>query len=174
MDMVNLSVPPSSTPSVNRALITDHADEAAAVSAITSMIYKSITPVVIVDALVARHCAIDITRQLVDLLQFPTFSTSMGKSIIHETHSYFHGVYNGQVSSPGVCDVVEEESDLVLDLGPILSDSNTGGFTRKIPEGKMISVHPHSVVIGDSTYQHAGLASCKFSYSLMEENWLII
>ncbi|KAF2796696.1 pyruvate decarboxylase [Melanomma pulvis-pyrius CBS 109.77] len=159
MDMVNLLVLPSSTPSFHRAPIVDYADEAAAVATITSMIYESRMPVVIVDALVARHNVIDIARKLVHLLQFPTFSTSMGKSIIHETHPYFHGIYNGQVSRPGVCHSVETESDLVIDLGPILSDSNTGGFTRKIPEGNLISIHPRCVKIGNSTYKHAGLAS---------------
>lgn len=174
MDMVNLPVPTSSTLPVDLSPIIDHDSKAAAVSAALSLVYAAKSPVIIIDALVARHRAIGVTRQLVDLLQFPTFSTSMGKSIINETQSYFRGIYNGQVSYPGVCKAVEQDSDLVVDLGPLLSDSNTGGFTRNIAERKLISVHPHHVVTRGTIYPQISLASCGLSPCFARAKWLIL
>ncbi|CZR68750.1 related to pyruvate decarboxylase [Phialocephala subalpina] len=158
-DFVHVPVSGSISPLANLALISDHENETAAIAATISTIYAAKSPVVIVDALVSRHLAIDVTRELVDFLGFPTFSTSMGKSIIDETRPYFHGIYNGQVSVPDVCKVIEQDSDLVIDLGPLLSDSNTGGHTRKIAESKLITVLPNHVSIGNKTYQEVGLAS---------------
>lgn len=41
------------------------------------------------------------------------------------------------VSFPGCADAIEG-SDLVLNIGPLLSDSNTGGFTRNITNEKLV------------------------------------
>ena len=41
------------------------------------------------------------------------------------------------VSFDGVASSIES-SDLVLDIGPLHSDSNTGGFTRNITDGHTI------------------------------------
>jgi pyruvate decarboxylase len=47
------------------------------------------------------------------------------------------------VSFPGCADAVES-SDLVLNIGPLLSDSNTGGFTRNIPSKQLVVLgHDH-------------------------------
>ena len=41
------------------------------------------------------------------------------------------------MSFPGIKEAVES-SDLVINIGPLLSDSNTGGFTRDIPTETVI------------------------------------
>jgi pyruvate decarboxylase len=52
------------------------------------------------------------------------------------------------VSFPGVKEALEE-SDLVINLGPLQSDSNTGGFTREIPkERSVVLAHDHCQVLG--------------------------
>ncbi|EXJ57746.1 uncharacterized protein A1O5_12536 [Cladophialophora psammophila CBS 110553] len=165
-DMVHCPVPAPSPSRIDLALLTDEFSKASAIAATLSLLYKAKAPTVIVDALTARHSGKDVTRKLVDVLRFPTFSTSMGKSIIDETKPYFCGIYNGQVSIPGVCEVIEQQSDLVLDLGPILSDSNTGGHTRNIAEQKIIAIHPHHVIVGGTVHRNIGLVS--FLSSLLE------
>jgi pyruvate decarboxylase len=164
MDVVKLPASTNQPALLGLELISNHDSEAEAVSKALSLIYAAKSPSVIVDALVARHLAVDVTRKLVDLLHFPTFTTSMGKSIIHETTPYFMGVYNGQVSLPGVCKVIEQESDLVIDLGPFLSDSNTGGLSRKLPEQRVIAVNTKDVAISGVAYPQIGLKSCKSQF----------
>jgi pyruvate decarboxylase len=47
-----------------------------------------------------------------------------------------------------VCETIES-SDLVINIGPLLSDSNTGGFTRNIPDTKLaILAHDHCQIAG--------------------------
>jgi len=43
------------------------------------------------------------------------------------------------VSFPGIADAINA-SDLVLNLGPLLSDSNTGGFSREIKDKNLVSL----------------------------------
>ncbi|KAI1622713.1 thiamine diphosphate-binding protein [Exophiala viscosa] len=156
-DMVHLRVPDQPSTGLDLVPRTDKFSRESAISVTLPLLYNAKAPAVIVDGLTARHLGSDVTRELVDLLQFPTYSTSIGKGIVDETKPYFCGIYNGQVSIPGVCEAVEQQSDLVLDLGPLLSDSNTGGHTRSIAEHKLIQVHPHHVSVRGVAYRNIGL-----------------
>ncbi|EKG10330.1 Thiamine pyrophosphate enzyme TPP-binding protein [Macrophomina phaseolina MS6] len=150
MDFVHpLVIPPAPSQPLD---VPPAAAAAPLIETVLSELYSARSPVILVDALVSRHRATREARQLLDKLRFPTFSTPMGKSIANESAPYFHSTYNGKVSFPGVAAFVEDASDLVLDLGPILSDSNTGGHTRTIAAEKLISVHPHELVVRGKSF----------------------
>lgn len=161
MDVVNQRASVNQPASSNWTSTSNQESQTTAITKALDLIYAAKSPSVIVDALIARHLAVDLTRKLVDVLHFPTFTTPMGKSIIHETNPYFIGVYNGQISLPRVCKVIEEESDLVIDIGPFLSDSNTGGLSRKLDQQRVIAVNTKSVVISGVIYPHSGIKSCE-------------
>lgn len=55
------------------------------------------------------------------------------------------------VSFPGCADSIES-SDLVLNTGFILSDSNTGGFTRNIPNDKVVLLGHSYCQIGEKKF----------------------
>ena len=101
------------------------------------LIKSSKRPAILADVLTIRHGGKDLTKKLVELTHFPSYSTPLSKCVIDETSSYFNGLYNGSVSFHGVADAVES-SDLVVNIGPLLSDSNTGGFTRNIPDENLV------------------------------------
>jgi pyruvate decarboxylase len=84
----------------------------------------------------------------------------MGKSIADEDLAYYHGTYNGKVCPPWMHTYIEEESDLVLEFGPLLADSNTGGHSREIASEKLISVHPDRVVCFGVTYTNVNITQC--------------
>jgi pyruvate decarboxylase len=63
----------------------------------------------------------------------------MGKTAISEEHEQFCGIYSGTISSPEVKARVEGAS-LILFIGSLKSDLNTGGFTYKIPTEHTIEV----------------------------------
>ncbi|KAH7053113.1 thiamine diphosphate-binding protein [Macrophomina phaseolina] len=150
MDFVHpLVIPPAPSQPLD---VPPAAAAAPLIETVLSELYSARSPVILVDALVSRHRATREARQLLDKFRFPTFSTPMGKSIANESAPYFHSTYNGKVSFPGVAAFVEDASDLVLDLGPILSDSNTGGHTRTIAAEKLISVHPHELVVRGKSF----------------------
>ncbi|KAL1638556.1 hypothetical protein SLS58_008769 [Diplodia intermedia] len=123
-----------------------------------SLLHAARRPIIIVDALVARHGATQQARALLDALRVvPAVATPMGKGIVRESSSssapYFLGTYVGRLSRPpAVAAAVERDSDLVLDLGPLPSDSNTGGHSRRIVAAAgstrtLVEVHPREVVV---------------------------
>jgi len=91
----------------------------------------------VADVLTIRHGGRELARELVDLTKFQAFGTPLSKGIIDETHESYGGLYNGTVSFPGVAEAVHA-SDLVLNIGPLLSDSNTGAFTREIKDENVV------------------------------------
>ncbi|KAH6717377.1 pyruvate decarboxylase [Leptodontidium sp. MPI-SDFR-AT-0119] len=113
------------------------AAEDAVVKSVLDLIKGASNPVILADVLTIRHGGRDLARELVDLTQFQSFSTPLSKGIIDETHPSYGGNYNGTVSFPGVAEAIHG-SDLVLNLGPLLSDSNTGAFTREVKDENVV------------------------------------
>ncbi|KAI9715634.1 MAG: hypothetical protein M1828_000777 [Chrysothrix sp. TS-e1954] len=121
-----------------------------AVRSTLAEIYKSKNPSILVDHLVHSHGREE-AKQLVRELELPVYSAHMGKSFVDETSPFFVGVYNADLSAPGVADAFEA-SDLCLALGWWASDSNTVGFARKMPVDRRIDVLERSVIIKGTAY----------------------
>ena len=111
----------------------------AALHAVISALYSARNPVMLVDALILQFGLKPIVRNLLELLKFPTFCPFMGKSVIEESKPYFYGTYNGRFSYPGIQKSMGEASDLVVHIGPLPTDMNTGGFSAKINPEKLDS-----------------------------------
>jgi len=118
------------------------------------LIEESKNPIILVDACASRHNCKQETKELVEITQFPVFTTPMGKGTIDEggvgglleddpasieklkkkldhgssVSSRFGGVYVGNLSHPEVKEAVEN-ADLILSIGSLLSDFNTGSFS---------------------------------------------
>jgi pyruvate decarboxylase len=88
-------------------------------------LYAAKSPTVLVDACAIRHRVLDEVHSLIDKTGLPVFVTPMGKGAINETHPKYGGVYAGEGSQPDVKERVES-SDLILTIGAIKSDFNTG------------------------------------------------
>jgi pyruvate decarboxylase len=121
IDLVDKQVPSKAleTP-LNLEPVFDTEVVAEATNAILDLVYASKHPSIFVDCLVHRHNAIKEATELVDKLNVLVYTSNMGKGIIDETHPNYLGVYNGQISAPGVESAVEA-SDTVLLLGNLPS-----------------------------------------------------
>ncbi|GAB7322464.1 hypothetical protein MBLNU13_g03401t1 [Cladosporium sp. NU13] len=128
----------------------------AATDAVLSTLYESKSPAIFVDCLVDRHNAIKELETLVDKVSCPIFSTNMGKGIIDETHPNYLGVYNGMVSGLGVAAAIEK-SDCVLVVGSLASDTNSGGFTRKVLPENAIYLDAFTTTVKGVTFSPAPL-----------------
>lgn len=64
--------------------------------------------------------------------------------------SPFH-MLTGEASFDGIADAIHS-SDLVLNIGPLLSDSNTGGFTRDITDANLVSLGHDFVQVRDKKF----------------------
>jgi pyruvate decarboxylase len=78
--------------------------------------------------------------------QLPVYVTPMAKGSIDEDHPQFRGVFCGNCSTEQVQKEVYE-ADLILSIGSMNSDFNTGGFTYRLSQkktiGKYFLLHPH-------------------------------
>ncbi|KAF9690874.1 hypothetical protein EKO04_011179 [Ascochyta lentis] len=128
----------------------------AAVSAIISALSEAKHPSLLIDALAHRFDAIPETESLVWKLSVPFFSANMGKGIIDETSPHYIGVWNGAVGTPGVREAAES-ADLMIILGYLPADTNSGGFSRNVDSNTTIEINPHDVVVKGELYPNTAI-----------------
>lgn len=130
----------------------------AAVKAITTLYAAAKNPVVLVDAIAERIGVEDMIVELIEATGMTVFVSPMGKGTIDERHRQFGGVYAGNVSVPSILALIEQ-ADLVIDVGPLKSDFNTGSFSYKIKGYQTVELHISHVVVGYADYPEVGLRS---------------
>ena len=145
--------------------------EETALHAVLSALYTARNPVILVDALILQFGLRPLVRNLLDHLKFPTFCPFMGKSVIEESKPYFYGTYSGKVSYPGIQKSVEEDSDLVVHIGPLPTNMNTGGFSAKIKSEKLILIQENKVNFKGQVFEDVFLESCKYTVTLVHSRW---
>ncbi|EEB09622.1 pyruvate decarboxylase [Schizosaccharomyces japonicus yFS275] len=130
--------------------------EAEALKEIVSRINSAKKTAILVDACVSRFDAKEETQALVDATHFPTYVTPMGKTAINESSPYFDGVYVGSLTETDVKERLES-ADLLLNVGALRSDFNTGTFTYGTPVTNTIELHSTWTQIGTAKYENVGM-----------------
>ncbi|KAK6455272.1 pyruvate decarboxylase [Scheffersomyces xylosifermentans] len=121
------------------------------VNNVLTLIQQASNPIILVDACASRHSCKKEVEKLVNLTQFPVFTTPMGKSAIAESHPRFGGVYVGSLSQDDVKKSVES-ADFVLSIGALLSDFNTGSFTYSYKTKNIVEFHSDYTKIRQATF----------------------
>ncbi|TKY89645.1 hypothetical protein EX895_001430 [Sporisorium graminicola] len=112
--------------------------------------------VILVDACAARHGCIAETNELINKSGLPVFATPMGKAIVDEDHPQYGGIYVGNLTSEHVKTVVEQ-ADVLITLGSLKSDFNSGNFSYRTPKSSTIELHSDYTTIGYSHYPGIGM-----------------
>lgn len=152
-NLVDLNVPASllDTP-IDLGLKPNDAEaEKEVVENVLELIKEAKNPVILADACCSRHDVKEETRKLIDVTQFPSFVTPMGKGSIDEQNPRFGGVYVGTLSSPEVKEAVES-ADLILSVGALLSDFNTGSFSYSYKTKNIVEFHSDYIKIRNATF----------------------
>lgn len=152
-NLVDLKVPASllDTP-IDLGLKPNDAEaEDEVVENVLTLIKEAKNPIILADACCSRHDVKDETRKLIDITQFPSFVTPMGKGSIDEQNPRFGGVYVGTLSSPEVKEAVES-ADLILSVGALLSDFNTGSFSYSYKTKNIVEFHSDYIKIRNATF----------------------
>ncbi|KAH8707570.1 pyruvate decarboxylase-like protein [Phaeosphaeriaceae sp. PMI808] len=136
----------------------DEAAQSAAVTAIVDAIKEAKHPSILVDAWTQRFGAAEEAKQLVQKLGVPFYSANMGKGVVDETEEMYVGVWNGDVSTPGVKEAAKA-ADLVITLGYIAADTNSAKFSRKLATESTIHINPHNVIVKGKTYPNTCIKS---------------
>ncbi|CCH60785.1 hypothetical protein TBLA_0D02840 [Henningerozyma blattae CBS 6284] len=154
VNLVNAMVPVSllQTP-IDLSLRPNDADsESEVIQTILEMVKQAKNPIIIADACASRHDVKAETEKLIDITQFPSFVTPMGKGSINEQHPRFGGVYVGTLTRPEVKKAVES-ADLILSIGALLSDFNTGSFSYNYETKNVIEFHSDHTKIKNAVYE---------------------
>jgi pyruvate decarboxylase len=102
-----LDTPINIKPDVNEAA------QEKAVKAIVEALKEAKQPTVLVDAWTQRFGAAQEAKQFVQKLHVPWYSANMGKGVVDEDDDMFVGVWNGEVSTPGLKEAAKA-ADLVV------------------------------------------------------------
>ena len=137
---------PTPAPSDKEAL-------AEAVKEALVMLAKAQKPIVIGDVELIRF---KLQKEFAGFLAktgFPYVTMMLGKTVLSERHPQFIGLFEGDRSREYVQNRVKS-ADCILQLGALMTDFNTGGFTTNLDELKTITANIRSVKIKHHYYEN--------------------
>lgn len=122
----------------------------AALRLILVRLSKARQPLILPTFTLARYGLEGLVDKLLIKTGIPFATGVMDKSVLSEGHPSYMGSYRGEFSRHEVRAYVEE-ADLILDLGGLLFDDISTGFSSShLSREKFISVQPNQVVLGEN------------------------
>ncbi|KAF7317173.1 Pyruvate decarboxylase [Mycena chlorophos] len=112
--------------------------------------------VILVDVCAIRHDARAEVNELVKKTGFPVYAAPMGKTVVPEDCKGYGGIYVGSISDPVVKAKVES-AELILSIGCVKSDYNTGNFTYSIPAARTVEFHSDHTKIQHAVFPNIGM-----------------
>ncbi|TPX56251.1 hypothetical protein PhCBS80983_g04647 [Powellomyces hirtus] len=128
-----------------------------AVEHIMKVLEKAERPAIMIDGCSQRFHVEKEVREFIDKSGYPVFAAPMGKSTVSEFHRQFRGSYVGTLTPAPVREEFESR-DVVVMIGAIKSDFNTGGFTFQVPPERLIELHSYHTKVFHATYEDVGFA----------------
>ncbi|KAJ2935191.1 hypothetical protein H1R20_g1938, partial [Candolleomyces eurysporus] len=111
--------------------------------------------VVLVDACVIRY---NIKAEVMDFLKrtgFPVYAAPMGKTAVDENWERYGGIYVGSITDPVIKENIEK-AKLILSIGSLQSDFNSGNFSYNIPIRRHIELHSDHTQVQYAMYPGIG------------------
>jgi indolepyruvate decarboxylase len=127
-----------------------------AVAEIVARLAKAERPVIIVGVEVHRFRLRDQVIALAERLNVPVASSLLGRGVFPTQHENFVGTYLGVVSPAHLREIVEE-SDCVLLLGELVSDTGLGVSAGRLSDSNLMIAVARDVYIARHRYQHTPL-----------------
>ncbi|KAI8087151.1 pyruvate decarboxylase isozyme [Thamnidium elegans] len=114
-------------------------------------------PIVIVDGCILRHGLEIEVNKFVERSGFPTFSAPMGKGSVNTELANYRGIYCcDEVSLSGI-EAEIQKADLLIEIGSIKADFNTGHFSFGPERTKTISLNSRITIIYHAEYPGVGM-----------------
>lgn len=133
---------PIAPPSSSTAQLTMACD--AIVSAVSAAPHVCVLP----GMLAARAGIRDLVERFIDASKLPFATMFADKSVLDEQHPSYVGIYDGALADRAVRDFVESR-DLVILIGSMMTDFNTGAFTAHLDPARTIDIGHHvTTVVG--------------------------
>ena len=135
---------------------SDQGALAEAIKETLGMLNKAEKPVVIGDVELIRFKLQKDFAGFLDKTGFPYVTMMLGKTLLSEHHPQFIGLFEGDRSRDYVRNRVES-ADCILQLGGLMTDFNTGGFTTNLNDSILISANIGCVKIRHHYYDNVHL-----------------
>jgi indolepyruvate decarboxylase len=135
---------------------SDQAALGEAIMEALEMLDKAQKPVVIGDMELIRFKLQKEFAGFLNKTGFPYVTMMLGKTVLSEHHPQFIGLYEGDRSRDYVRNRVES-ADCILQLGALMTDFNTGGFTTNLDDSKTIRANIRTVKIKQHFYENVYL-----------------
>ncbi len=132
----------------------EHTDEdalAACADEIIARLASAKSPVLMVGVEIRRYGLEDAVRELSQKLNVPVVTTFMGRGLLAGQDVPLQGTYMGKAGDAGITQMVENSDALIL-LGVLLSDTNFGISEKKIDLRKTILASDGRVSLGYHSY----------------------
>ncbi|KAJ3738731.1 pyruvate decarboxylase [Lentinula detonsa] len=147
-----LSVPLPRLPVQNNGL-----SEAVVIEEIVKLVEQAQGDVVVlVDVGAVRYNAVEEVKAFVETAGFAVYASPMGKSVISEAYERYGGLYTGATTRPEIKDKIEG-AKLLISIGALKSDLNTGNFTTRLDVARTVELHHASSKIKFSEYPGIGM-----------------
>jgi indolepyruvate decarboxylase len=137
--------------------VSDKAAVRLCAEAIRQQISKSRRPAFLADVEVRRFGLEDAVAMLAEKTGIPLVTTLMGKGMFTRHGSACLGTYLGMAGDASIRDIIEN-SDCLLMLGVIASDTNLGHAGKKIDLGKAVRINEGCIFVGDEKFENVGPA----------------
>ncbi|KAJ4467111.1 pyruvate decarboxylase [Lentinula lateritia] len=132
--------------------------ESAAIAEIVRLIDEASGDVaVLVDVGALRYGVAEEVRRFVEETGFAVYASPMGKTVISEGYERYGGLYTGATTRPEIKSQIEEGAKLVISIGALKSDLNTGNFTHKLDVARTVELHHTTTKIKFSEYGGVGM-----------------
>jgi len=112
--------------------------------------------VILIDACAIRHGVRDEVKELCEATGFPVYAAPMGKTAIDEDYARYGGIYLGSITAPAIKERIEN-ARLIISVGSLKSDFNTGNFTYRIPTANTVELHSGHVQVQYASFPGIGM-----------------
>ncbi len=131
--------------------ISDPMSLQSATDAIITPLQGAHTACILPGLLAVRAGLRDTLQSFVDACGIPFATMLMDKSVLEEQHPSYMGMYYGKIMDESVRAFVES-SDVVLNIGAMMTDFNTARFTAHLDQEKTININHHLTQVGTKVY----------------------
>lgn len=125
---------------------------AAAADAVAAALNSASAPCALPGLLLDRLGITEAATQLIETAAVPFATMFADKSVIDEDHPLYIGMYDGRLMDETVRSFVES-ADVVLTIGTMQTDFNTGAFTARLDPARTIDIGLHAVRVGATVFQ---------------------
>ena len=150
-------MPVLATASPASAPVSDPKSLAAATDAVADALNDAAQACVLPGVLVRRLGLQAAAAAFVDAAGLPYATMFADKSVLGEDHPGYLGMYAGRLMGEPVRAFVES-CDVVVNIGAMLTDGNTAGFTARLDPGRTINIDHHRTTVGSTVYRNVEMA----------------